>query len=210
MQVIKPASRKRVHAPWPLLAVLAGFTGACLCTACAGETASRPRSSTYATPGNKPAAGARPGEAASHAAAFAMSKTAPGFTLPLIDGGKVSLASLKGKVVLLDFWATWCVPCRAEFPQIESLYKKYGPQGFTVLGMTESSARPDVLKFRKQAGATFPLVQMDDATAAAYRADPLPLAVLVDKNGQVIKQVSGVPLPSVTRFWSPLIEKALQ
>ena len=136
---------------------------------------------------------------------------APDFKLDKITGGTLSLSSLKGKVVLLDFWATWCEPCRGEFPDFQRLQARYGKDGLVVVGMTESSPDDEAGLVRHSDHITFPLVNTDPLTEAAYgAASSVPRSVLINRRGKVVQQVAGAPNPNAYTYWAPLIEKALQ
>jgi thiol-disulfide isomerase/thioredoxin len=111
---------------------------------------------------------------------------APDFSLSTRDGGTVSLSSLKGQVVLINFWATWCGPCRKEMPLLEQIAKKYGPLGFTLLGVNveEDSRLFDV--FLKDVPVTFPIL-LDPANGVSklYDVAAMPSTVIVDRQGRV-------------------------
>ncbi len=96
-------------------------------------------------------------------------KAAPAFTLKTVDGKTVSLSDYKGKAVLLNFWATWCGPCKLEMPWLIDLQKKYAAQGFTVLGISEDDGSPkNVGDFAAKMGVDYPVLMADDKTSTAY------------------------------------------
>jgi len=115
------------------------------------------------------------------------SKPAPDASLaPLTPGGDVAISSFKGKVVLLDFWATWCGPCKAIMPKLSELHKKYGSQGLEVMGITDED-RPLVQEFRaKNSQVSYPFY-LDSSRVAntRYNVEALPTSVLIDKKGIV-------------------------
>jgi len=118
---------------------------------------------------------------------------APDFALPTLSGETVRLTDLRGKVVLLNFWATWCVPCRKEMPTIEALYQRYKDRGLEVLGMNlDKGSSPDVEAFVKEVGVTFHIV-LDPAwaTMRAYKVRGLPTTFLIDRAGDVRVQDIG-------------------
>jgi cytochrome c biogenesis protein CcmG/thiol:disulfide interchange protein DsbE len=124
-------------------------------------------------------------------------RLAPGFTLSTPDGQPVSLTELRGQVVLVNFWATWCPPCRAEMPAIQAAYERYGPQGFTVLAVTADEDLPAVRAFFAERGLTFPaLLDHDGAVHEGYLASTLPSSFFVDREG-VIRAVQHGPMTEV-------------
>ena len=122
-------------------------------------------------------------------------KAAPTFVLTTLDGKKVSLADYKGRPVLVNFWATWCAPCKLEMPWFEEFRKQYGPQGFEILGITDDvDAGKDVIaKAVQKTGVTYPILLSDDKIDKAYGAtDYLPMSFYVDKNGVVVEETAGL------------------
>lgn len=112
---------------------------------------------------------------------------APEFTAPLFtSSATVKLADYRGKVVYLDFWASWCPPCRAAFPQIEKLYGKYRGKGFEVLAVNQDTQREEGLKFLATQSVTFALLaDPDHQIAAAYSLKAMPSAYLIDRKGVI-------------------------
>ena len=118
------------------------------------------------------------------------SNAAADFTLTSVSGAQVSLSEHLGKkVILLDFWATWCVPCAAEMPHLQALYEKYGAQGLIVLGiaMDGPESVASVAPFVRRNQLTFPiLLDEDSRIASIYNSrKSAPLSVLIDKNGRI-------------------------
>ncbi|MCL4721003.1 MAG: TlpA family protein disulfide reductase [Gammaproteobacteria bacterium] len=111
---------------------------------------------------------------------------AAGFLLQSRAGGEVSLESLRGQVVLINFWATWCGPCRKEMPLLEQIAKKYGPLGFTLLGINVEEDTRMMDAFLRDVPVTFPVL-LDPANAVSklYRVEAMPSTVIVDRKGQV-------------------------
>jgi cytochrome c biogenesis protein CcmG, thiol:disulfide interchange protein DsbE len=101
--------------------------------------------------------------------------------------GKVSLDQWKGKVVLVDFWATWCEPCKKSFPKLEELRVKYGASGLEIVGVSEDDEDGGAIKkFAETYGAKFPLLwDKDKSLAGKYKPPNMPSSFLVDKNGVV-------------------------
>lgn len=127
--------------------------------------------------------------ASSPAAAF----QAPDFTLPTLSGESVRLSGFRGKVVLLNFWATWCVPCRTEMPTIEDLYQRYKDRGLEVVAVNlDALSTAGVEAFVKEVAVSFRIV-LDPAwtTARAYRVVGLPTTYLIDRAGNVVVREVG-------------------
>jgi cytochrome c biogenesis protein CcmG/thiol:disulfide interchange protein DsbE len=111
-------------------------------------------------------------------------RPAPPLRLPLAGGGEVDLAALRGKVVLINFWATWCTPCRAEMPAIERAYQAYRGRGFEVLAVDVQEREGEVAAFLKDLGVTFPsAIDRTGEAVLAYRANALPTTFLIDREG---------------------------
>ncbi|MCW3805542.1 TlpA disulfide reductase family protein [Plebeiibacterium marinum] len=128
-------------------------------------------------------------------------KPAPDFTLKDPQGNDISLSSYKGKVVLVDFWASWCRPCRASFPHLMSLYKKYKPMGFEIIGVSNDSNRDKWRKAIKDDGITwvqtvdeFPEKYRPARVATLYAIPYLPTTFLIDRDGVIIGKVHGEDL----------------
>lgn len=123
--------------------------------------------------------------------------TAPDFTLDLLGGGKVSLSDLRGKVVLVNFWTSWCPPCRLEMPAIEKTYRSYKDLGFVVIGLnlTAQDSEKDAADFVKEIGVTFPVaLDRDNAVGNLYRVTALPTSYFIDRNGVIRSVVVGGPM----------------
>lgn len=111
---------------------------------------------------------------------------APDFTLLDLGGKPVRLSDLRGKVVLINVWATWCPPCRAEMPAIQTVYEQYRDQGFTVLAVNMREDPGTVAAYIEQGGLTFPaLLDRDGAVSNLYQARVLPSSFFIDKAGVV-------------------------
>ena len=114
----------------------------------------------------------------------------PEISLPNVNDSIVNLSSFKGKVVLIDFWASWCGPCRATNPSVVKLYKKYMDKGFEVFGVSIDSKKNAWVKAIKQDKIKYIQVNdkggWDSKTAAVFGVDQIPSSFLIDKNGTVI------------------------
>jgi cytochrome c biogenesis protein CcmG/thiol:disulfide interchange protein DsbE len=119
-------------------------------------------------------------------------KAAPAFKLPGLDGKTVALASLKGHVVILDFWATWCGPCRASLPHLDKLYQAEKANGVEVFALDQQEDQKDVEEFVKQTKLTVPaLLDRDGKVGAAYGVEGIPQTVVIGKDGKVLKVFVG-------------------
>jgi cytochrome c biogenesis protein CcmG/thiol:disulfide interchange protein DsbE len=113
-------------------------------------------------------------------------QAAPGFALPTAKGETVTLDKLRGKVVYVDFWASWCGPCRRSFPWMNEMQQKYGSRGFVVVGINVDKKRTDAERFLGQNPANFTVVfDETGATPAAYAVKGMPSSYLIDARGQV-------------------------
>lgn len=117
-------------------------------------------------------------------------QVAPEISLPGVNDSPVKLSSFKGKVVLIDFWASWCGPCRASMPSVIKLYDKYKAKGFEVFGVSIDSKKKDWLKAIAQDKITYPQVN-DKAgwyskTTEVYGVNAIPNTFLLDKTGKIV------------------------
>jgi thiol-disulfide isomerase/thioredoxin len=122
------------------------------------------------------------------------------FSLEALDGHKVSLSNLKGKVVLLNFWATWCGPCKAEMPAMQALYTKLERRGFEVVAVDMMEDKAIVAKFVRAAGYTF-LVLLDpsgEVGGGVYAARAIPTNYIVDRRGRIVARKIGIDGPEWT------------
>jgi peroxiredoxin len=112
---------------------------------------------------------------------------APDFELVTLDGTTARLSDLRGKVVLLNFWATWCPPCKAEMPDQEALYREYGPsQDFLVVGINYEEDAPPVGAFIRERGLTFPVwLDRKGEVAAKLGVRGLPVSFIIDREGLI-------------------------
>lgn len=118
---------------------------------------------------------------------------APDFTLENMQGEKVSLAQMRGKIVIVNFWASWCPPCRREMPSMEILHKTFKDDGLVLLAVNvEKEGRKSIAKFLQSSPYSFPILIDDEATAQnLYGVFQFPESFIIDRNGVVVKKVIG-------------------
>jgi thiol-disulfide isomerase/thioredoxin len=111
---------------------------------------------------------------------------APDFSLPGKNGDAVALAKLKGQVVMLNFWASWCGPCRTEMPLLDQIYKKYNAAGFTLVGVNVDTDSTDAQKYLSQIPVSFPvLFDKENKVSKLYDVSAMPSTVFIDRQGNV-------------------------
>ncbi len=122
------------------------------------------------------------------------SAPAPDFTLESLDGNKMTLSDLRGKAVLLNFWATWCGPCKIETPWLVELQNKYGAQGLQVIGVAmDDSGKDDIAKFAKDMGVNYPVLLGKEAVGDAYGGVPaLPESFFIGRDGKIVDKIIGL------------------
>jgi thiol-disulfide isomerase/thioredoxin len=128
---------------------------------------------------------------------------APVLAMPALNepSRTVSLAQLKGQVVYVDFWASWCVPCRISFPALEALYKEHGAQGFVVIGVNKDVSAADAQRFLAKVPVTFTLVaDGGDAAARGFDVKAMPSGYLIDRKGVVRKVHRGFTEETATEL----------
>jgi cytochrome c-type biogenesis protein len=114
------------------------------------------------------------------------------FNLPLLSGGNQRLSDLKGKVVLLNFWATWCGPCRMEMPSMEAVYQRLKDRGFTILAVNLAEKKQQVAGFINQGNFTFPVILDEKGlTGVNYNVQAIPTTYILDRRGYIISRVMG-------------------
>jgi len=114
------------------------------------------------------------------------------FSLPSLNGESVALSSYKGSVVILNFWATWCPPCRAEMPSMETLYKRFQNQGLTILAVDLGETAAAVRQFIKNNNYTFPvLLDLKSNVGSLYGVRAIPASYIIDREGKIIASIMG-------------------
>ena len=119
-------------------------------------------------------------------------RPAPDFSLPQLDGQTLQLSSYRGKVVVLDFWATWCDPCREETPYLVQLQQKYGDRGLQIIGISMDDGPEPVRDFYQQFHMNYPVVMGTAKTGELYGGVlGLPIAFFVDREGKIYSKKIG-------------------
>ena len=128
------------------------------------------------------------------------SQVAPNFSLPNLSGKIVSLSDFRGSIVLVDFWATWCIPCRKTLPELSALDKKYRGHGAVVLGLSvdnpDSFDNQYLINFIEKVGVTYPVLRADQPVIDTYlgKEQPaIPTLFILDKTGRIAKIIEGQP-----------------
>jgi peroxiredoxin len=118
--------------------------------------------------------------------AIAPASPAPDFTLHSMSGPNLRLKEQRGRVVMVNFWATWCAPCRQEMPQLNRLYEKYRSSGFMLLGINVDDDPSKAAEVAAKLGVTFPvLLDADKTVSKLYDLNTMPSTVIIDRDGKV-------------------------
>jgi peroxiredoxin len=136
---------------------------------------------------------------------------APDFTLPALSGEEIRLADFKDKVVLINFWATWCGPCRDEMPAMELLWRRFKDQGFVILAISvDNGSKNRINTFIRKLGLTYPvLLDPKEHVSDRYKLFGLPTSYLIARNGKIAGKVAG-PLDWSSPEVASVIERMLQ
>ncbi len=128
-----------------------------------------------------------------------MGNVAPDFELPTLEGKNLKLSDLRGKAVLLNFWATYCGPCKVEMPWFVELQKEYGPQGFQIIGVAmDDASTEEIAKFAKDMGINYPILLGKESVGQSYGGvGVLPTTFFLDRDGKVIAREFGLQSRSV-------------
>jgi peroxiredoxin len=122
------------------------------------------------------------------------SSVAPDFSLESLDGGTMRLSDLRGKAVLLNFWATWCGPCKIEMPWFVDLQNQYRSQGLQIVGVAmDDASKDDIKKFAKDMGVNYPILIGKEAVGDQYGGVPaLPETFLIGRDGKIVDKIIGL------------------
>jgi peroxiredoxin len=137
---------------------------------------------------------ARRGSSSSFAPRLTQSSLAPDFSLESLDGKTVRLSDLRGKAVLLNFWATWCGPCKIEMPWFVELQNQYASQGFQIIGVAmDEASKEDIGKFAKDMGVNYPILIGKEAVGDQYGGVPaLPESFVIGRDGKIVDKILGL------------------
>jgi len=141
------------------------------------------------------------------AAAKDVLKVAPDVTLTTVAGQQVHLASLKGKVVLLDFWASWCIPCRKSFPEIEALHHEFESQGLVVLAVNVDEEQRNADQFLAKYAHTMTIaLDPKGAAAEAFKVNAMPSTMIVGRSGHIRYTHKGYTDKVIAKFRAQVLE----
>ncbi len=134
---------------------------------------------------------------------------APDFTLQSLDGQEITLSDYRGKLVMLNFWATWCPPCNYEMPDLQSYYEAHKDENFIILGVNYEGSAEEVQNFVDKYNVTFPILLDSDGTVAQlFGVQGLPTSFFVDKEGHVLGYQPGpVTKEMLEQGITPLLRK---
>lgn len=131
-----------------------------------------------------------------------LDEPAPDFELELFDGGTVRLSDLKGKVVVLNFWASWCPPCRKEMPAFERTWQEYRDRGVVFVGVAVQDDEADSRAFAQEAGVTYPIgMDWNGRIFQSYRPTSMPTTFLIDREGVVSRKIVNYANEAVLRLF---------
>ena len=194
----------RVFLSIACIAVLAG-----LGSACTGQApASAPVSDTptapppASTPTEPPASIGEKATTTGRSVDLGSGNAAPELELALLDGGTFRLSDQRGKVVVLNFWASWCPPCRKEMPAFEKVWREFEEQGVVFVGVAVSDTEEDAREFADKTDITYPLgLDTTGGVLRAYKALALPTTVFIDRQGNESRRIASAVNEGVLSFF---------
>ena len=135
----------------------------------------------------------------------------PGYSTDYLNGKRFDLAAEKGNVVLLNLWATWCVPCRYEIPELQKLHDRYASRGFKVIGVSiDESGVDSVKQFVEEEKVTYPIaLDADGHLANVLQTTVLPTSVIIDRNGRIVWRKIGALMPNEIASLDALVQRTL-
>lgn len=135
----------------------------------------------------------------------------PGYSTDYLNGKHFDLAAEKGNVVLLNLWATWCVPCRYEIPELQKLHNRYASRGFKVIGVSvDESGSDSVKQYVEEEKITYPIaLDADGHLANVLQTTVLPTSVVIDRNGRIVWRKIGALMPNETASLDALLQRTL-
>lgn len=139
------------------------------------------------------------------------SGTAPDFSFKDVSGNRIKLSDFRGKVVMLEFWATWCPPCRESIPAMRTVYGKYKDRGFVLLGISVDrgdDAGAKVSAFIRENAVSYPVFIDDGNLSSTYGANSIPMSFIIDKTGHIAVRHMGF-IPNMEEVFSQEIEALL-
>lgn len=138
----------------------------------------------------------KPGNPELHKGAL-IDQPAPAIEGETVDGKKISLADYKGKVVLINFWATWCGPCKQELPTLVALKKKYGAQGLEIIGLVSNDNLKNATDYAKDNQMDWPQLTATPEIGSLYGINAIPASFVVDRKGQIAATIEGLVEPDI-------------
>jgi thiol-disulfide isomerase/thioredoxin len=133
----------------------------------------------------------------------------PSFSVPALNGSTSALDAYRGKIVVMNLWASWCPPCRAEMPDLQHLYQAYGPRNVVVLGVDQGESAQRVAAFAQSLGIHYPiLLDQQQQYGRVYAALGLPTTIVVNRQGVVVRGFDGpLSYPQMAAAVTPLLGK---
>jgi len=155
-------------------------------------------SSPDSSPSLETSSSQSPGRTVAQAGARAVEgELAPDFTLNTLDGDEVTLSGLRGKVIILDFWATWCPPCVKEVPELVELYNEYKSQGLDIVGVSLDRGTGVVKRFAAKNKVSYTMLMADRPVTTVYEPMYIPTTYIIDREGRIVKKLVGYNSKSV-------------